>query len=169
MKRLFYGLPVLLWLGVIWFLSSQPYQEQSIVPLLKKGVSLQQARDVLPDVTFHYGSRIVSSQKNPYGFMEFLLRKGAHLFVYGILAALGCLALARVKMRFWQKAVLALLFVGFVASWDEWNQLRSAERTGNYRDVVMDLGGGCLGIVLIVAGGNIRRLLARGERVHHCD
>ncbi|AJY73966.1 VanZ family protein [Paenibacillus beijingensis] len=138
----------LAWIAVIFIFSSQSYQKQSIQPLLHRTLTAQGADKVLPKVDFSYDHRKYSSDSNPFGMIEFLFRKGAHLFVYGMLAILTAMLMARFRIRGASLAAFPLLTAGVVAVLDEMNQGHSPSRTPAYQDVFVDLTGASLGLLL---------------------
>lgn len=152
-RKLYGFIPMLLWLAVVFSFSFQTYQQQSIMPLLRENISRERAKQLVPDVSFHYGNRLIEAKRNPYGFMEFVFRKSAHLFVYAVLAASTALGLRGLGITGWRMALCALLLVFCAAAADEWNQLRHAGRTGAWVDVGIDFTGGCAG-VLVYSGLN---------------
>ncbi|MED3985241.1 VanZ family protein [Peribacillus simplex] len=141
-----YIFPILLvsWAMVIFFFSSQTYEEQSITPFLAK-FNTPYWYDKLNGISFMYGGVEVSAQTaGVNGFLEFFLRKGAHLiifFVFGLLTY-------RVWSRFVKNPVLsfsgALLCVLFYASADELHQKLTGGRTPLWQDVMLDTFGGLL-------------------------
>lgn len=141
---------MLLWLGVIFMFSSQPYEDQNIQPLLKHHISKDTASRILPDITIHYGPGQIKGKSNPYGFMEFLFRKSAHLFMYGVLGVFAYLGFSKLGFDRWKRPAGAILVVFCAAAADEWNQYYRPNRTGTWLDVGVDLVGGCLGILLLV-------------------
>jgi len=143
--------------------SSQPYREQSIQPFLQRTLSAEQAKRVLPDVHIRYNGKTYSRETNPYGLIEFLFRKGAHLFLYGLFAVVTALALQPYRKRTgaWSVAMLSLAAVLLVALLDEWNQGRSSARTPAREDVILDLAGGLLGLAVL---SGIRHLFRRFPR-----
>ena len=144
------SLPLCLWIALIFALSSQPYQEQTIQPYLRKHVNEREAKRLLPDVTVRYRTSVIRTAAEPFLFMEFLFRKGAHLFVYAVLAVLAYVALlpCREKRLLWKSPAI-LLFAALIASLDEWNQLLRPGRTGAIEDVWIDLTGAAFGLLLI--------------------
>ncbi|MFE4812343.1 VanZ family protein [Peribacillus simplex] len=94
-----------------------------------------------------YGGVEVSAQiAGVNGFLEFFLRKGAHLFIFFVFGLLTY----RVWGRFVKNPVLsfsgALLCVLFYASADELHQTLTDVRTPLWQDVMLDTFGGLLGI-----------------------
>lgn len=132
----------------IMLLSSQSYKAQTIQPLLLKTISYQTAERLLPGIDIRYDGKLYRRDVNPYGMLEFLFRKSAHMFVYGMLAAAAAFALRQLRLRAGMAAGLALLVVLLVAALDEWNQRYSQARTPALQDVLVDLAGGALSLSL---------------------
>lgn len=160
-----WGIVLAGWLGMLFVFSSQTYEEQSIQPFLRSHFNYHQLMRWLPDVTIHYRTSVVNSHVNPYRFIEFLFRKGAHLFVYATLSALLFMFLRTLtRGRVWVSILLTLLAAVAVPALDEWNQLGSDERTGNATDVVLDFMGGCAGLLVCLGLLGIVRLWRRKGR-----
>jgi len=140
-------IPVLLLVGIILLFSSQPYQEQTIIPSLRGSFSEDRLSERMPDLTIHYHQSNVNAKQQPFQFIEFVFRKSAHLFVYGVLGALLFLGLRPFRLRGWGKALLVLEIGALVAIVDEINQARSLSRTGIPQDVAVDLAGVILGML----------------------
>jgi VanZ family protein len=85
--------------------------------------------------------------------LHFLVRKTAHFTVYGILGSLAFLAwrktLPAPKRWTWGWSGLALSVVFAAASLDEFHQTFVPSRTGNSRDVLLDLVGALFFQILI--------------------
>ena len=94
--------------------------------------------------------------------LQFLARRGAHIFEYGVLAALAYRAL-RESSNPWRSAGLALTLVVAVAIADETHQSFSAARTGSPIDVSLDAAGGAAALLLLV-GIRRRRRVRRLQR-----
>lgn len=137
---------------MVFYFSSQPYSQQSIRPFLKEHVSESKLKEVVPEVTFRYHHSRIDSQANPYGFVEFFFRKGAHLFVYAVLAATASLAFYQIGFRSWRWVVMTLLIVVCAAAADEWNQASHLGRTGLAVDVGIDVVGGMIGMGIALIG-----------------
>jgi VanZ family protein len=144
------------WIALIFILSSESYQEQSIQPALHRTILENTAKEVLPDVTFDYDGIDYSSNRNPYQLMEFMFRKSAHMFIYAVLAFVGAIAI-KLKGNLIRRWPLPLLLVVVVASLDELNQRTTPGRTPNPQDVLIDLMGGCIGILAYLAGSYLYR------------
>ncbi|SDX65907.1 VanZ family protein [Paenibacillus sp. CF384] len=152
---------VVCWIAFIFIFSSQSYQEQSIQPVLHRLVTENALREVLPDVTFHYHHRLYSSHGDPYLFIEFLFRKGAHLFMYGVLS-IGAAIATNMKNHPARRWPIPLFIVLMIASLDELNQRVSPGRTSNSQDVLVDITGGCIGLFVYLAGSYFGKRMRRG-------
>ena len=135
-------LPVLLWMVLIYTASgdllSSEHTSRFLVPVL---------RWIKPDIS---GATIAQ--------IHFLLRKGAHLAEYGILAVLLWRGFRRgrvgVRQSLWPQAASALgLAIAFAAT-DEWHQSFIASRGSSPADVLIDVCGAALGLALRWAVGN---------------
>lgn len=146
--------PLALCVTAVFIFSSQSYEQQTIVPWLARHLSIEQTQALLPDVAFRYGHLTLSSKAMPFHFIEFVLRKCAHVLLY---TALGCCLYAAFRSAWlWRprSGVLPLATVAgltAVAAMDEWNQTRVSMRTGQFVDVVLDVAGGTIGACLVVA------------------
>ncbi len=121
--------PVILWLGVIFFLSSN------------NGSMAETSRFIRPLLQFLFPTAAEETLQMLHGY----IRKAAHFSEYAILAFLALRALSRSslfdslrKFRF----ILSLILVAAVACFDELNQSFEASRTGSARDILLDISGG---------------------------
>ncbi|WP_336866455.1 VanZ family protein [Peribacillus frigoritolerans] len=145
-RRYFILILLVSWAMVIFFFSSQTYEEQSISPFLTQ-FNTPYWYDKLSGISFMYGGVEVSAQTaGVNGFLEFFLRKGAHLFIFFVF---GFLTLG-VWRSFVKNPVFsfsgALFFVLLYASADELHQKLTGGRTPLWQDVILDTFGGLLGI-----------------------
>jgi VanZ family protein len=146
---LFY-LPLLIWMGVIYTFSSQAYEKQDIKPWLKKEVSEQKVKQYFSTTQFQYGNETVSIKKiGVTGFVEFFIRKGAHVIEYSILGVLSyCLFLRVVRVRPYWKYLVAVLFCSLYAISDEYHQRFVHHRTPTLVDVGLDTLAAAIGAFL---------------------
>ncbi|HET7580998.1 MAG TPA: VanZ family protein [Bacillales bacterium] len=150
MKRfLIYWLPVLLWAGVIFYASSQPYKEQDLRPALSRYLDTEAIGDVFSGVSFQYAEEEVSVKAlGAAGFVEFFIRKAAHFTVYFVLAFLLYRALSRSSRSrgraFWPAFILA----GLYAASDEFHQSFTGGRTPLPLDVGLDSFSALIGTVV---------------------
>ncbi|WP_169087715.1 VanZ family protein [Paenibacillus sp. PL91] len=152
MPTLVWGVLFAGWLALLFMFSSQTYDQQSIQPFLRSHFDYHQLVRWLPDVTITYRTSVINSHERPYSFIEFLFRKGAHLFVYATFAAMLYMFLRALSRGRWFISIVITLLVAIaVPALDEWNQLGSDERTGNATDVVLDFVGGCAGLLVCLS------------------
>ncbi|WP_312092974.1 VanZ family protein [Niallia sp.] len=127
---------------VIFFFSHMPYQEQDIKPFLRDKVDLSNVP--LPSIRFEYDGQIVSSDADPYGFIEFLFRKAGHVIGYCLLCLLLFLTLMHTKIkRKWVYVLSGTLTLLYALS-DEWHQSFVPGRTGHWQDAIIIDGIGVL-------------------------
>lgn len=143
-KFLIWLLLTILCMAFIFYKSSQPYYEQDLRPSLAAHLPDKLVQS-LPDVDFYYSGQFVTSEQ-PYDFIEFFIRKGAHVSIFAMLTFLSIQTLLALK---WKRAsaiaggtVVALLY----AVTDEWHQTMVVNRTGHAIDVGID----SIGIALVV-------------------
>lgn len=72
------------------------------------------------------------------------IRKMAHIFQYGVL----CILALRAFSAYRRQIVLALCYVGIVAAADEINQSFDPARTATPWDVLLDLFGGAIAVIV---------------------
>lgn len=138
--------------ALIFYFSSQTYQEQSVVPLLRALLPGSPGEELLSNIQISYWDSVISIEtKGYYHFIEFLIRKFAHLFLF------GCLAVAtfRVLMLFRPKRIFpvviwSLIFTGIYAAIDEYHQLLTGGRTPLVEDVMLDLTGAVIALIIYV-------------------
>lgn len=154
---------VFCWVFLIFTFSSESYNQQSIKPTLNKWVTKEKLAESLPNTSVTYRGDTVVAKEDPYGFVEFFFRKGAHLFMYAVLAV-GLYMMIRSLMGRRQMilpVIMSLILTGGTAAMDERNQLSSVGRTGNPTDVIVDLTGACIGLIV---GITINYFLDRRRR-----
>jgi VanZ family protein len=128
-------LPVLVWLGVIFFgsmdLMSTEHTSRFIVPFL---------RWLKPDIS-----------PDALATIHFIVRKSAHVGEYAVLAVLLLRAASFMTNLKWS---LAIVYVSvwaaclFVAATDEFHQTFVASRGALATDVMIDTGGAILGLLV---------------------
>ncbi len=146
-KRIKFGawLPVVLWMGLIFWFSHQPGDVSGassgwIVDLLHRGITT-----VLPFLELNEE------------FLHFLIRKGAHFGVYGVLGILLVRALRSSGYRGVQGLMYAWILAIIYAGSDEFHQTFIAGRSGEVRDVLIDSAGALAGIALYLLVTGIQR------------
>jgi VanZ family protein len=135
-----------LWMAVIFYKSSQTYQQQNLIPLLSREFSTSALSKWLPHISFWYDGTWVTWQE-PYGMLEFFIRKGGHVSEFAILALLlGYTLLAKPMKKSKALVYTSLISILYAAS-DEWHQTFVPGRTGHVIDLAVD----AIGILLAVS------------------
>lgn len=154
-------------IAVLFVSSSQTYEQQSIVPTLQtllpdKPMENQLAKLQIP----YWGKTISVEERGYYYFVEFLLRKSAHFFIFGLLA----LAVYYVLPKFRLRTITAFIItVGFAMA-DEYHQSLTGGRTATIQDVILDASGAFTFLLIFrliysaVMSLKRRRKLARKKR-----
>ncbi|MFA9558903.1 VanZ family protein [Evansella sp. AB-rgal1] len=145
-----YVFPLLTWVGLIYFSSSQSYEDQNVQPILED-FPLEWVEKIAEPISFTYGDSVISLEtRTPAAFVEFFLRKGAHLFAFAVMGLLAYRVFDFFIRKRRYSAITAWLFVTLYASIDEFRQLLHPNRTGMVEDVILDSVGGMLGISAII-------------------
>lgn len=136
MRFLKYWLPALIWLGVIFFGStdfmSAEHTSRILVPFLLW---------LKPNMTIE-----------TVMFVQFLVRKAAHLIEYAILAVVVWRAIYRgtnLQMRMSLLSVSVWLAATLVAAADEYHQSFVPSRGAAWGDVLIDSGGAIFGLLIV--------------------
>lgn len=143
MRKLFI---LLLLLAVLFISSGQTYEQQSIIPNLQKWLPGKPFETVLSNLEIPYWGITVSiEERGYYYFIEFLLRKSAHFFIFGFIAASIYALLPKKPFRF----VYAAFFTLFIAIGDEYRQSLTGGRTPSLQDVMLDMAGALTALVIM--------------------
>jgi VanZ family protein len=136
-QRLWRYAPVVLWVSIILLLGSNP------------GSMSETSRFIRPLLHFLFPNSPEATIDLIHGY----IRKFAHLFEYAVLAALAARALAGSSAAMLKKFsyAAALLLVLIVASIDEFHQSFEPSRTSSPYDVLIDIAGGALALVIVYA------------------
>ncbi|NPV27293.1 MAG: VanZ family protein [Firmicutes bacterium] len=137
-KQIHRWLAVLVCLVIIAIFSNTPGTQQDLKPFLRRHPTLIKAVQRLPHLHFTYAGRVLDNRVDLVLFLYIVLRKVAHVLVYGGLGLSLAGALAGMGRRRW---VWAGLLVAGVAVLDEWHQMSVAGRDGLVQDVVLDVAG----------------------------
>ncbi|GAB3804990.1 VanZ family protein [Virgibacillus kimchii] len=153
MKKYIYWLLPLLWMGVIFYSSSQPYENQDMRPLLADGMNLSSIEPLVNWISFTYNGSAVSVETHGVaGFIEFFIRKGAHVAVFFLLACFFFIALRKsTELQF--KYAVAISFFATVAYAiaDEVHQGFTPNRTPYVGDVVLDALGAFAAVIMLTS------------------
>lgn len=144
-ERIIRYAPVFVWTALIFALSSSTGSSSNTSPFLRP----------LLEWLFPNAPEALLAVYHGY------IRKGAHLFMYGSLAALAWRAFTTSNRAMLSKIpwLSALCLVIAVGSIDEINQSTNALRTGKASDVLIDLCGGIIMLAVIYAS---KRFFAHG-------
>lgn len=151
MNNFFYWLLPFGWMSSIFYASSQPYEEQDLKPLLSSSLDLSFLRPYLDWISFQYHYSEVSIHTlGTEGFIEFFIRKGAHVGAFMVLFLLLYLALKKTtSMNFRALFVFSFFITCVYAILDEFHQSITPNRTPYAGDVLLDCFGALLGVLLI--------------------
>ena len=154
------SIAILIIVGAIIFrFSSQTYEQQSLVPLLKQLLPGEPLAGLLAHVEVSYwGTPISIETKGYYYFIEFFIRKFAHLFLFGCLAvALFQVLMLAGPRRMWPVICMAFAGTGLYALLDEYHQYLTGGRTPMLKDVVLDMIGAFIALTFYVSIYIIRK------------
>ncbi|MDW0108869.1 VanZ family protein [Sporosarcina aquimarina] len=140
---------VVLLIGIIVGLSissSQTYEQQTIVPKLQELLPNQPLEQPLSKLQIPYWGKTISvEERGYYYFLEFLVRKSAHFFTFGALAAVFYWLLPKFRLRFFLAAFLTFT----AASADEFHQSLTGGRTATWQDVLLDMSGALVFLLIV--------------------
>jgi VanZ family protein len=155
--------PALIVMAVIFVLSSQSYEQQSIKKQLTLVVHRTNLSDYLSAIKIQYGSLTIDGDKDgPGGVLEFMLRKLAHVIEYLLLSG-SLLRGVRytTKLRLSYAMLITVLISVCFAVTDEFHQLYAIDRGPRPQDIVLDTAGVLTGILVygLLAKRKKRRLV----------
>ena len=134
--------PLILWIGVIFLLSSPE-------------ASMARTSGLLSPILHYLWPNI--SPDTDY-IVNLAVRKLAHFTVYAILAILAArsFALSRATNLFRFRYIFPLVLAFLVASLDEFNQSLEPSRTGLFSDVILDFASACVMTAILWLTGRPR-------------
>jgi VanZ family protein len=157
-------IPCIAVVGVIFWLSSQPYEKQSIKSELKVVVDKLQLDTRIPHISFRFGDTMVdTSRGGTEGILEFFLRKLAHFVEYLLLTVVFMRAVrytskwSLAKTGCWVAAGCILYAVS-----DEMHQHFTQQRNPTWEDVLIDAMG-------VIAGWTLYSIVSRKSRKYRGD
>ena len=131
---------------MLFMSSGQTYEQQSLVPELEKWLPGKPLESLLATLEVPYwGIKVSIAERGYYEFVEFLIRKGAHFFTFGLIAFVIYAVLPKWRFRKVTAASLTLL----VAISDEVHQSLTAGRTASSQDVMLDMAGAVTVLLLL--------------------
>lgn len=136
-KKLFIILTIT-WMAIIFYMSNQPADissehSSSVINLLSS----------LPLV----GNIIDVMIANDIA--QFVVRKGAHMFSYAVLATLAFMSMYDININIKNTAIKSVMIAFIYALTDELHQLFIPGRSGEFRDVLVDTTGAIIGICFV--------------------
>lgn len=136
-------------MGVLFYSSSQTYEQQSQIGLLSNLLKNEPFKAQLSGVSFIYAGSEVSIEKSGYfSFIEFFIRKGAHFGTYLILGSSFFLGLIPQMKNFLLVAFFSWLSATGYAALDEFHQMLTGGRTPLFQDVILDSLGALTGVLM---------------------
>ncbi|ABR46681.1 VanZ family protein [Alkaliphilus metalliredigens QYMF] len=138
---------VLLWMGLIFYLSAQPATQSREVSEGVTEIFMQTVERVAPDVAAELDIRM----------LNYLIRKNAHFFAYLTLGVLVLNGMRRSGVSGIRGIVIAFFICVLYAISDEVHQLYVPGRSGELRDVLIDSAGAMVGIGLYLGLGKIKK------------
>lgn len=147
----FYLIITLIMMAILFYSSSQTYEQQSQISLLTKLLKDEPLRDWLSKISFDYaGSTVSIAHSGYFHFVEFFIRKAAHFTTYFILGGSLFLGLsAKLSLAWLCAPVSVFAALGYAAS-DEFHQMLTGGRTPLFQDVMLDGAGALCAVVLVL-------------------
>ena len=136
MRRKIFLVLSILWMCVIFYMSNQP---AAISSAHSGGVINMISNMPVVGTLMKYLMSI--------NIGEFVVRKGAHMFSYCLLAMLLFMSVYEKDIK--KAIIIAFLGTFLYACSDEFHQLFIPGRSGEFRDVMIDSLGGIIGLILI--------------------
>lgn len=138
------GVMAVLWMTVIFAFSAQPKEASSAV---SGGISDQ----ILSMSGWLLHLNIDEEKLRWIAYiLERIIRKGAHMAEFGILALLLYIWIGRWQMAHWRRYWIAASAAVFYACTDEFHQLFVPGRAGLVSDVLIDSAGAVLGLAFFL-------------------
>lgn len=133
--------PAAAWYLVIWRFSAQP-------ALVSGALSDRLLYRLLEALSAVFRAQSEEGKRAIVLFLSFFERKAAHMFLYFVLTGLLLLGLHGISRGFGLKAGFSLGLCGILAAVDEIHQRFVPGRSGELRDVAVDLAGGAVFLLL---------------------
>lgn len=154
MKKYFWFLLILV---LIFISSGQTYEQQSLIPNLRQWFPGEPFKGWLSTLQIQYWGRTISvEERGYYYFLEFLIRKGAHIVIFGALAIAAYIMTKRYILSFFLTVGLAII--------DEFHQSLTGGRTSTIQDVYLDTFGAFTALLFVyMIKGIYHRLSVRRE------
>lgn len=151
-KELWYWTLPILWMGIIFYSSATPYEKQDLKPFMSEYIDFSFLEPLVESISFTYHQSEVSvAALGINGFVEFFIRKGAHVTVFFILFWLFLIAFRKTAVIGIGKIIVlsSLLSITY-AIFDEIHQGLTPNRTPYIGDVILDSVGVLLAALLYI-------------------
>ncbi len=159
LKQIFIWSLPLIWMVIIFLFSATPYERQDLKPALTERFDLAVVEPFVDRVNFTYHqSEISVASLGIESFVEFFIRKGAHVFVFFTLTLLFIYAFKKTtnldrQLIFLFSYLLSVLYAGF----DEWHQSLTPNRTPYIGDVFLDSLGSLFAVTVVAVLAFLRK------------
>lgn len=142
-KKYIYIIPVILWMAFIFYMSAKTGEGSSAVS--------NPITDLIVDIFQRARHDTAPAVDRMTGVVEVMVRKGAHMTEYGILMALLVLAVKKNcgKISAGWTYVWSMAITFAYACSDEIHQLFVADRAGKGSDVLIDMCGAVIALLII--------------------
>lgn len=149
-------------MAILFYSSSQSYEQQSQVGSLSKLLTSHPFEEQLRGISFSYAGDEVSIKAKGYiKFIEFFIRKGAHFGIYFLLGGSWFLGLnLRMKEPLLVGVVAWLAATGY-AGLDEFHQMLTDGRTPLFQDVMLDSMGALTAVCICLLVIGFKKLRKR--------
>ncbi len=152
------GVLALVWMCVIFSFSAQTKEESSVV---SEGFSYRIVNTTGLFFHLHLDEEQVRAIAQA---IEGVVRKGAHMTEFAILAVLFYAWMSRWKITRLRRGGFAAAMTIFYACTDEFHQLFVPGRSGRITDVLIDSAGAVIGMALFLLAENIFSAICRRRR-----
>lgn len=142
-KKYIYIVPVILWMTFIFYMSAKTGEGSSAVS--------NPITDLIVDIFQRARHDTAPAVDRMTGVVEVMVRKGAHMTEYGILMALLVLAVKKTCGKIsegWTYVWSTAITFAYACS-DEIHQLFVADRAGKGTDVLIDMCGAVIALLII--------------------
>ena len=155
-------IPAILWYQVIWNFSAQP-------AAISGDLSDRLLWRLLALFSPAFSAGEASVQTAAVELLSFFERKAAHMFLYFVLVLLLWLALAPLIHGLKRQTALSAALCAVLAALDEYHQTMVPGRSGQVRDVLIDLSGAALALALAaLIRWSLRRRTDGPQGPHAC-
>ena len=141
-QKLLLWLPVVLWYRVIWSFSTQSAS-------VSGDLSDRLLWRLLALLSPAFAAGDMAAQNSAVELLSFFERKAAHMFLYFVLILLLWLALKPLLRSKGRQVLAAGVLCALLAAMDEYHQTFIPGRSGQARDVLIDMTGAALAVVLV--------------------